>query len=187
MPAMLKPLVTKPNTLPYAPGGVTWRTIMSRDGINAPVMKPDSDITMISSTTPRSMLAIRMQASAVISMLVAATSACRSVRAAIQPPTSTPIAPSARLLVSAVLAVTGEVFHSAPSATTEKFMMPKLVSDSSMKNTKLIRIGVDSSSRQLVSTSGAPSRGLATARSGASSRCDEQHDGNEDARALPRP
>ena len=55
-------------------------------------------------------------------MLIAATSACRSVRAAIQPPTSTPIAPSARLLVSAVLAVTGEVLHSAPSATTEKFM-----------------------------------------------------------------
>ena len=39
-----------------------------------------------------------------------------------RPPTSTPIAPSARWPVSAVLAVDRRVPYSAPSATTEKFM-----------------------------------------------------------------
>ena len=39
---MLKPVVTKPNTLPLAPGGVTARTIMSRDGATTPENKPAS-------------------------------------------------------------------------------------------------------------------------------------------------
>ena len=42
MPPTLKPVVTKPNTLPLAPGGVTARTIMSRDGATTPEKKPAS-------------------------------------------------------------------------------------------------------------------------------------------------
>ena len=43
MPARLKPLVTKPNTVPNEPGGVTSRTSMSRGGMIAPVQKPEND------------------------------------------------------------------------------------------------------------------------------------------------
>ena len=42
MPPTLNPVVTKPNTLPLAPGGVTARTIMSRDGATRPEKKPAS-------------------------------------------------------------------------------------------------------------------------------------------------
>ena len=41
--ADMKPVVTKPNTLPNEPGGVTARTIMSRDGMVRPMAKPLSD------------------------------------------------------------------------------------------------------------------------------------------------
>ena len=40
MPPRLKPVVTKPNTLPNEPGGVTSRTIMSREGMMTPEKKP---------------------------------------------------------------------------------------------------------------------------------------------------
>src|ERR671927_102799 len=51
---MLKPVVTKPNTLPNCPSGVTERTIMSREGCIRPLTKPLNDIMAISSATPRS-------------------------------------------------------------------------------------------------------------------------------------
>src|ERR1043166_3234507 len=39
-PPILKPVVTKPNTLPNDPGGVIARTIMSRDGMITPEKNP---------------------------------------------------------------------------------------------------------------------------------------------------
>src|ERR1035437_1912429 len=46
MPPILKPVVTKPNTLPNEPGGVTSRTIMSREGMITPEQKPAADIAL---------------------------------------------------------------------------------------------------------------------------------------------
>ena len=45
IPPILNPVVTKPNTLPKEPGGVTSRTIMSRDGMMMPEKSPIKDIT----------------------------------------------------------------------------------------------------------------------------------------------
>ena len=54
MPPIWKPVVTKPNTLPNEPGGVTERTIMSRDGIVMPLAKPLSDTIRTSNSAPGS-------------------------------------------------------------------------------------------------------------------------------------
>ena len=67
MPPRLKPVVTKPNTLPNEPGGVTARTIMSRDGWIMPFSRPPSDITKIRtaagmSTQPSSTAMVEVQA-----------------------------------------------------------------------------------------------------------------------------
>ena len=48
MPPILKPVVTKPNTLPNEPGGVIARTIMSREGMMTPEKKPAAVIAAIS-------------------------------------------------------------------------------------------------------------------------------------------
>ena len=40
MPPMLKPVETKPNTLPICPGGVIARMSMSRDGETMPLRAP---------------------------------------------------------------------------------------------------------------------------------------------------
>ena len=55
---MLNPVVTKPNTRPNAPGGVTARTIMSRDGCSTPLKKPDNPNRPIKAAAPRSKNAI---------------------------------------------------------------------------------------------------------------------------------
>src|SRR5205807_6343249 len=52
--ATFGPVDTKPNTLPNEPGGVTARTIRSRDGIWKPIMKPARPSTSVSARTPRS-------------------------------------------------------------------------------------------------------------------------------------
>jgi hypothetical protein len=75
MPPILKPVETKPNTLPNEPGGVTARTIMSRDGWIMPFSRPPSDITKTSSVLGMSTQPIRM---AMAEVKAKPTSATRS-------------------------------------------------------------------------------------------------------------
>lgn len=73
MPPMLKPLDTKPNTLPMEPGGVTERTSMSRLGMMIPWATPCATISVISSHSGSATLPITSTASAVNRKQVAAT------------------------------------------------------------------------------------------------------------------
>ena len=77
-----------------------------------------------------------------------ATTLWCAVRPASAPPTSTPTALMASSPVSAVLASAGGVPCSAPSPTTRYWLSPPPTIDSTTKNTRLSRIGGDSSSRQ---------------------------------------
>ena len=119
MPPILKPVVTKPNTLPKEPGGVASRTIMSRGGMITPEKKPAIDITRTSATAPRSISPIITVNTAIAASPSAVTVPWRLMRLTTKPPASTPIADSSRLPVSAALAVAIGVPYSAPSATTE--------------------------------------------------------------------
>src|SRR5471032_1636922 len=73
MPPILKPVVTKPNTLPNDPGGVISRTIMSREGMITPKKKPPTVIATTTSQEPRSTLPISNVTSAIAPRPSAAT------------------------------------------------------------------------------------------------------------------
>src|SRR5674476_1514018 len=86
MPPILKPVVTKPNTLPNEPGGVTSRTIMSREGMITPEQKPAADIAATSASEPRSICATSAMNSAIPAKPAVATSPWRVVRTTSTPP-----------------------------------------------------------------------------------------------------
>src|SRR5262249_42506162 len=106
-PQIGKPVVTKPNTLPNEPGGVTERTIISRDGMVMPLAKPLSDAIRTSSSAPGSTNAMNVLAVPVTTNPAHATRLCRVVRPASVPPSKTPMALMVRSPVSAVLASGG--------------------------------------------------------------------------------
>ena len=161
MPAMLKPLVTKPNTLPKAPGGVTSRTIMSRDGITMPVHKPAQRHHQDQQDRAEVDAADQDAARAVTSMLDRRDQAM-SLDAA-GDPAADQHADRAQHQVAGQRGVgrhrAGAV-QRAERHHREVLQAEVARTHSSMKNTKFIRIGAASSSRQLVSAAGASSRGF---------------------------
>ena len=104
MPPRLKPVLTKPNTLPNEPGGVTARTIMSREGWIMPLSNPPSDITPISTAAGMFTQAIRIAIVEVNAKPTAATRSWWIVRSAMTPPNSTPPALISRKPDKALLA-----------------------------------------------------------------------------------
>ena len=100
----MKPEETKPNTLPKAPGGVTERTSMSRDGLTMPANKPDSELIVISTAAEWPMMPISSVAIPAKAKDSAATVTWRVVREARKPPTSTPTAFIDKSPVSATFA-----------------------------------------------------------------------------------
>src|SRR3984893_9320020 len=104
MPPVLRPIETIPNARRTAPDGAAARTSMSREGMIMPERKPAIAIAAISTGGVRPTVPISRMIAAFTAKPIAATSACRRVISATNPPPSTPKALAVKNAVSAKFA-----------------------------------------------------------------------------------